>query len=55
MSDVIAGMALAVVLGAGATTVPGVGPLSYVVVAIGCLAGYGGERRPAPAVSSAQP
>ncbi|MGS2647820.1 hypothetical protein [Streptosporangium sp. LJ11] len=46
MSDIVAGMALAVVLGAGATTVPGVGPLSHVVVAIGCLAGHGGSGIP---------
>ncbi|WP_067139352.1 sensor histidine kinase [Microtetraspora malaysiensis] len=36
--DAVLGLVLAVVFSAGAATVPGIGPLSYAVIAVGCLA-----------------
>ncbi|MEU4835832.1 sensor histidine kinase [Streptosporangium sp. NPDC023615] len=46
--DVVVGVALVVVLGAGATTVPGTGPLSHVAIVVGCLALVARRRAPIP-------
>ncbi len=48
MPDAVLAVALAVVLSAGATTEPGIGPLGYAAIATGCLALAVRRRAPIP-------